>query len=182
MSDDPNEKEQPEDEEEVEASAEDDSSEASDETNSSSGDDESSEKTQSSEAEEIDLEPVDSDEGPSGGPSIALGQGELAEKDEKLFASLAHFSGIVSVIGPLVFWILKKNDSPFVDDQGKEALNFQITLFIALSACTLLSCFGFGIPLVGILLVVNVIFCIIAGVAANDGKVYRYPFALRLIK
>lgn len=164
MSDDPNEKELPEDE-------------------TSTGE----ESESSAEATEIDLEPVGSDEGPGDSPgdspSVGLGQGSLAEKDEKLFAGLAHFLAIISsFVGPLVIWMVKKDESPFVDDQGKESLNFQITLFIGYVISAVLSVLCIGYFMMMGLLVVDIIFCILAGIAANDGKAYRYPFAIRLIK
>lgn len=167
MSEDPNEKELPEDEEV--SSDEEEATEA------------------ASEVTEIELEPVGEDEGPGdetvGGDSVALGQGKLAEKDEKLFGGLAHFLGTVSsFIGPLVIWLIKKDESPFVDDQGKESLNFQITLFIGYVISGVLSLACIGYLLMPALMVVNLVFCILAGIAANDGKTYRYPFALRLIK
>jgi len=118
---------------------------------------------------------------------VGLGQGKTSEADEKLFGMLAHLLGIVSsFIGALVIWQIKKEESPFVTDQGKEALNFQITIASAYVALMLLSfipivgCFtSIAILLVG---VASLVFCIIGGLDANKGKVYRYPFALRLIK
>jgi len=118
---------------------------------------------------------------------VALGQGKTSEADEKLLAMLAHLLGIVSsFIGALVIWQIKKEESPFVTDQGKEALNFQITIAIGYVALMLLS----FIPVVGcftsiVMLLVGVaslVFSIIGGLDANKGKVYRYPFALRLVK
>ena len=118
---------------------------------------------------------------------LGLGQGKTSEADEKLFAMLAHLLGIVSsFIGALVIWQIKKDESPFITDQGKEALNFQITLGIAYIVLMLLS----FIPVVGcfttILIVAvsiaGIVFSILGGLDANKGKAYRYPFALRLVK
>lgn len=118
---------------------------------------------------------------------VGLGQGKASEADEKLFGMLAHLLGIVSsFIGALVIWQIKKEESPFVADQGKEALNFQITIAIGYVALMLLS----FIPFVGcftsiVILLVGVaslVFSILGGLDANKGKVYRYPFALRLVK
>lgn len=108
-------------------------------------------------------------------------------KDEQTFAMLAHLLGIATgFIGALVIWLVKREQSPFVNDQGKEALNFQITVAIAWVAVGIISV----IPLVGCLLILvapavgvaNLVFCILAGLKANEGVAYRYPFALRLIK
>lgn len=98
-------------------------------------------------------------------------------------AMLCHLLSIaVGFLGPLVLWLIKKDQSPFVDDQGKEALNFQITVFIAalVSALSMFICIGFVLlPAVGI---ANLVFCIIGGIEANKGTLYRYPVCLRLIQ
>ncbi|MFA5251755.1 MAG: DUF4870 domain-containing protein [Phycisphaerae bacterium] len=104
-------------------------------------------------------------------------------KDARTFAMLAHLLAIFTCfVGPLVIWLIKKDEHPFVDEQGKEALNFQITIAIAYVAASLLSflCIGFLLfPAVG---VVDLIFCIMACVAANKGEHYRYPVSIRFIK
>ncbi len=100
-------------------------------------------------------------------------------------ALLAHLLGIFTwFIGALIIWLLKKDQSRFVDHHGKEALNFQITLGIAYIAVGVLTCLtlGVGSLLSPIVWFVNVIFCILACVAANNGQWYRYPVSLRLIK
>jgi len=98
---------------------------------------------------------------------------------------LAHLLGaFTGFIGPLLIWLLKKDSDPFVDDQGKEALNFQLTILIAMFASVVLavvSCgFLFFLPLVPAIL--NLIFCILGAVEANKGVAYRYPLALRMIQ
>ncbi len=96
---------------------------------------------------------------------------------------LCHLLAIVTgFLGPLVIWLIKKDQSKFVDDQGKEALNFQITVLIAMliAGATTLICIGVVlVPAVGI---ADLVFCIIAAVEANKGVAYRYPLTLRLIK
>lgn len=103
-----------------------------------------------------------------------------ATKDEKAMGLLAHLLGIIGVIGPLIIWLIKKDSSPFVEDQAKESLNFQITVLIVWAAAGVLSFahLGFIMPLIPI---ANLVFCIIAAMKANEGIKYRYPFALRLI-
>ncbi|MBW8823882.1 MAG: DUF4870 domain-containing protein [Xanthomonadales bacterium] len=99
-----------------------------------------------------------------------------------------HFGGIGCVLGPLIIWAVKKDTMPFVADQAKEALNFNITVGIVLLVLFLLTLgtLGIGIILTGpAMLVVGVaalVFIIIAAVKANEGVAYRYPFTLRLIK
>jgi uncharacterized Tic20 family protein len=111
-------------------------------------------------------------------------------KDAKQFGMLCHLTALAGVlvggfgnwIGPLVIWLLKKEEFPFVDDQGKEALNFQITCLIGflIGLVTIPLLIGMLIiPVVGVLWVV---FTIIAAIKASEGVTYRYPFAIRLIK
>ncbi len=105
-----------------------------------------------------------------------------------MFSHLAAFAGLVPalivigcVIGPLVVWLLKKHDFPFVDEQGKEAVNFQITMLLIFLALPL-TCIG--IVLMPFVPIVDFIFVVIAAIKANDGYHYRYPYPLiiRFIK
>jgi uncharacterized protein len=86
-----------------------------------------------------------------------------------------------------VIWLVKKDSMPFVNDQGKEALNFNITVaivFFALFVLTLIT-LGLGVLIavpVGIIVgVAWLVFTIIAAIRANEGVRYRYPYTLRLI-
>ena len=111
--------------------------------------------------------------------------GAPAPADQRTMALVAHLLGIFTwFIGPLIIWMINKDDSSkgFVIDQAKDALNFQITITIAMLICIVLMIVIIGgllAPLVGLL---NLVFCIIAAVKANNGEYYRYPFTLRLIK
>lgn len=87
-----------------------------------------------------------------------------------------------SLIGPLVMWLVKKDESSFVDDQGKEAVNFNITMLIAFFVAFLLMFVAIGAVLMPVLFIFWVVMVIIAGLKANEGVAYRYPFTLRLIK
>ena len=110
------------------------------------------------------------------------GSGEIS-KDAKNIAMLSHLLGLFTCfVGPLIIWLLKKDDDPFIDRQGKEALNFQITVVIGLFAASVLSfaCIGvFLFPVIGVL---DLIFCIIASVHASKGQDYRYPISIRLVR
>ena len=118
--------------------------------------------------------------GPFAPPSAPAG---APSSDDKLWGMLAHLSALLlGFIGPLVIWLVKKNESQFVDDQGKEALNFQITVFIAMMICAVLSVILIGLLLMPIVGIAALVFSIIGGIKANGGEAYRYPFALRLIK
>ena len=122
-------------------------------------------------------------------PDAAIRSGELEPNPEaRQWAMLAHlstFAGYVlpfgNIIGPLVVWLMKKDELPFVDEHGKEALNFQIsmTLWIAISIASIF-CFV-GIVTTPILVVVDIIFTIIAAVKANSGEPYRYPMTIRFV-
>jgi len=121
--------------------------------------------------------------------------------EERQWAMFAHLSALLGgfvtagwagsigcFIGPLVIWMVKKETMPFVDDQAKEALNFNITVaivFFALFLMTLLT-LGIGIVLTLPLMIVVglawLVLTIIAAMKANQGERYRYPFALRLVK
>lgn len=116
-------------------------------------------------------------------PSPTEPNSKETNKDAKLMAMLAHLLGIFTgFLGALVIWLVKKDDSEFVADQAKEALNFQITVLIAWVACGVLSCLFIGIFLIPVVAIANLILCIMGAMKANDGVRYRYPFALRLIK
>jgi uncharacterized Tic20 family protein len=110
--------------------------------------------------------------------------------DARLWGMFAHLASLVGllgipfghVLGPLVVWLIKKDEMPFVNDQGKESLNFQITVAIAVLVSLPLVCTGvlFFVPIV--IVILGVVFGVIGGVKANSGIYYRYPWAIRLIK
>jgi uncharacterized protein len=103
-------------------------------------------------------------------------------QDNKNLALLAHLSGFLfSFIVPLIIYLVKTEDA-FVREEAKEALNFQILIAISYFVCTFLWFLIFPALLLPVIWVVNLVFCIIAAVAVSDGKSYKYPFNLRLIK
>lgn len=110
--------------------------------------------------------------------------------EARQWAMLCHFAAfgwllapmIGNVIGPLIVWQLKKDMDSFVDQQGREALNFQITVSIALLVCGLLTWVLIGFPLMALVCIVALVLTIIGGIKANEGQAYRYPMCLRLIK
>ncbi len=116
---------------------------------------------------------------PSGSPSAEARQWGM-------FAHLAALSGLIipfgNFLGPLIVWQIKKAEFPFVDEQGKEALNFQITVFIALLVCFLLTFVLIGLLLFPVVGIGALVLTIMAGIKANNGENYRYPFTLRLVK
>lgn len=110
-----------------------------------------------------------------------------ANQEARMWGMFCHLStlstaiGIPGFIGPLVIWLIKKDEMPFVDDQGKESLNFQITLLIAYVVSAILVCAFIGFVMLVIVGVFHLVFVIIASLKANEGVYYRYPVNLRLI-
>ena len=109
-------------------------------------------------------------------------------KDERTWAMLCHFSAFLgcifplgNIIAPLIIWLSKKEDMPFVRDQGREVLNFQISMvlyfIIALALCIIL----IGIPILLGLVIFEFIIIIVGGIRSNDGALYRYPITIRLL-
>ena len=99
---------------------------------------------------------------------------------------LAALSGYLvpfgHILGPLVVWLFKGQDHPFVDAQGKESLNFQISMTIYMAVSYLLVFVIIGFVLLGALALLDLIFIIVASVKSRSGQTYRYPFTIRLIK
>lgn len=133
-------------------------------------------------------------------PPVSEASGAIPA-EERQWAMFAHLSALVGglvtagwagsigcFIGPLVIWMMKKETMPFVDDQGKEALNFNITVGAVFLALLLLSVVTLGIGLVIaipawiIIGIAWLVLTIIASIKANEGVAYRYPFTFRLIK
>lgn len=108
-----------------------------------------------------------------------------------MFSHLAALFGFLpilpfpvgNVLGPLILWLIKKDEMAFVNDQGKESLNFQISMSIYALVCLPLVCLaGLGVLLAGIVAIVDLVFIIIASIEANKGNAYRYPLCIRLVK
>src|SRR5947208_10710694 len=110
----------------------------------------------------MSIPPTDVAPPPAGAPS----------NEEKQWALFAHLSALIgyiipfgSIIGPLIIWQVKKNEMPFVDDQGKEALNFQITMAIAAIVCIVLMLVLIGFLLIWIVGAVDLIFIVVAAIS-----------------
>jgi uncharacterized Tic20 family protein len=111
-------------------------------------------------------------------------------KDEQNWAMICHLSALAgfvipfgNIIGPLVAWQMKKDTMPLADLHGKESLNFQITVTLAVLVCLPLMLILIGIPLLFIVGIGSLVLTIMAGIKVSNGELgYKYPFALRLIK
>ena len=115
-----------------------------------------------------------------------LSNSNSLNNDDKLWATFCHLSALIgfvvpfgNVIGPLVIWLVKRNESVFIDACGKEAVNFNISLSIWALICIPLCFILIGFLLLAILLVVWVVCAIIASIKANNGEYYRYPLTIR---
>jgi len=111
-------------------------------------------------------------------------------KDAKMWGMFCHLSALAmftsipfaNVIAPLILWLIKKDDFKFVDNQGKEALNFQISIAIYALACIPLFFIFIGFFLFVALGIFNLVMIVIASIEANKGNAYRYPLCIRLVK
>ena len=115
--------------------------------------------------------------------------GPAPDPNAKTMGMLCHLLSLAglllpfgNLLGPLIIWQVKKAEHPFIDDQGKESVNFQILITICLVVSALLICVVVGFFLLPIVGLVGLIFGIIGGIKANSGEPYRYPFNWRLIK
>lgn len=115
-----------------------------------------------------------------------------ASSEEKNWAMISHISAFVAlipllpvigmVLGPLIVWLLKKEDMPLVAENGKAALNFNIGMFIAYCVAILLCFIIIGIPLLFGLVIFHFIVTVMAAIKASEGGVYKYPFTLKLVQ
>jgi hypothetical protein len=119
-----------------------------------------------------------------------MSENPQVSKDEQnwaMFCHLAALSGFViplgNVLGPLIVWLIKKDTMPLVNQHGKEALNFQITVLIAFVVCMVLTLVLIGLLLMFVVGVGALVLTIMAAVKVSNGQFdYKYPFTLRLIK
>ena len=122
---------------------------------------------------------------PPAAPAYAAPVGEqpLSQSDERLWAMLAHLSEFVlSIIGPILIMVILGKRSAFVDDQSKEALNFHITVLIALVVSFLTIFIFIGVILVPVVAIGATVLAIIAAIKSYNGELYRYPINIRFIK
>lgn len=122
-------------------------------------------------------------------PAAGTEENRDFDRDQRFWAMLCHISGLAglaiplgNIIVPMVIWALKRYDYPLVDDQGREAINFQISITIYFFISAFLILLVIGIPLLIILAAADIILVIIAGLKALEGTKYRYPLNVRLIK
>ncbi|MHC4562163.1 MAG: DUF4870 domain-containing protein [Planctomycetota bacterium] len=114
----------------------------------------------------------------------------MTDKDAYQWAMFCHLSALAmflgipfaNILGPLILWLIKKDAHPFVNVQGKEALNFQISMsiYILVSIPLFFICVGYFVMLA--VVICDVVFLIMASIASSKGQAYRYPLTIRFIK
>lgn len=117
---------------------------------------------------------------------------EEASPEEKNWAMLSHLASFAAliplipligmVLGPLFVWLFKKEEMPLVAQNGIEALNFNISMFIAYCVAFILCFILIGIPILVGLVIFHFVVTIIAAIKASEGGVYKYPFSIKLVK
>ncbi len=106
-----------------------------------------------------------------------------ASSDDKIWIIFCHLSLLLGIgfLLPLVVYLVKKDDSPTVAEQAREALNFHISIYLYLFISFLLCFILIGIPLLFLVGIGSAVLAIVAAIKVSEGKPYRYPLTLRLI-
>lgn len=128
-------------------------------------------------------------QGSASAASTATSATTDADKTARNWAVAAHLSGLSlylgipfgNILGPLVIWLIKKDELPYAEDQAKEALNFQISLSIYGLVAALLAVAFIGFLLIPVIFVLHIVLTIVATIQTSEGKAYRYPLTIRLI-
>jgi len=115
---------------------------------------------------------------------------EIDMREVRRWAMFCHLGALVGLLGngigflivPLIVWLIKKDDDIFIDEHGKESVNFQITMFLALFAGALLTLVLIGIVILIAAMIMMIILPIVASIKASNGESYRYPLTIRFIK
>ncbi|MFQ5866169.1 MAG: DUF4870 domain-containing protein [bacterium] len=114
---------------------------------------------------------------------------ENTERQSRTWGMLCHLAALScwvgipfgNIVGPLVIWLIKKDELPVVDEQGKESLNFQISLTIYIIIAGIMSIFLIGIPILIGLVIAQIALVIVAAVKVSNGEPYSYPFTIKFL-
>ena len=115
----------------------------------------------------------------------------MPDKESRNWAMASHLSPLAgyffpvpfcSLLGPFIIWLFKKDESEFIADQAKEAMNFQITISLAYLVSLVLIFVVIGFFLIGVVAIYALVMLIIASIKASEGEHYRYPYCIRFIK
>jgi len=109
-------------------------------------------------------------------------------EEQRTWGMLAHLSALAGfiipfehIVGPLIVWLMKREGWPFVAENGKESLNFQISMTIYMVAATILSLLLIGLPFLLVLPLLDLVGIVIAAVRANKGQTFRYPASIKFL-
>ena len=124
------------------------------------------------------------------GPNSPATPGTVPTENERTWGMLAHLSALAGlvmpligiVLGPLVVWLARRDESEFVAAHAKEALNFNISVLLGALTCIMLMLVFIGFLLGTALFVAWLVMMLVAAIKASEGQTYRYPFSLRLVK
>ena len=113
----------------------------------------------------------------------------VSRREENIWALAAHLSGLLmytaipfgNLLATVAIWLMNRDTMPFVDDQAKESLNFQLTIMLYIFACVPLAFVLIGFALLPVVIVFHVVASIIAALKAHQGIAYRYPLNIRFI-
>lgn len=113
----------------------------------------------------------------------ALPAEPVPTQDEKNLALIMHVLSLVgfSLLGPLIVWLVKKDESAFLDRQGRELLNFQLSMLIYALVCVPLCFVLIGFPLLMLVGLASLVLTIIGLVKATEGKIYRFPLTIKML-
>jgi uncharacterized Tic20 family protein len=132
--------------------------------------------------EDYDEEELDDLENVTDRPARPLSsksrRGRLTD-DDKQWGMICHIAGVAGFIGPLICWMVKKDTSEYVDYHGKEALNFHLNILILILICMVTIVGAVVVPFVS---VGSIIMSIMAGMKAQEGEYYKYPYIYRIIQ
>jgi uncharacterized Tic20 family protein len=114
---------------------------------------------------------------------------DMVDKETRNWAMLAHLSSLLgyvgvplaTVLGPLIVWLMKKDQHPFIDEHGKESLNFQLSMLIYLIVSGLSAFICIGFVLFPVVYIAGIVFVIIAAIKSSNGESYRYPLTIRFV-
>jgi uncharacterized Tic20 family protein len=123
-------------------------------------------------------------------PSPTTAPGAAPTENERTWGMLAHLSALVglvfplvgNILGPLLVWLTKRDQSAFIATQAKEALNFNITVTVAGVVCGFLALIFIGFLLGTALFIAWLVMTLVAAIRASEGVLYHYPLSLRLVK
>ncbi len=108
------------------------------------------------------------------------------ERNMGIAVQVSSFAGYIipfgSILGPFIVWLMKRDEMPFVDECGRNCINFKISLMIYMMISAVLMLVGIGFLLIGVLAIVDIVFTIIAAMKASEGVSYKYPMTIKFLK